>query len=49
MVAQIDEKQLAMVALPMHPAGKFRSLANIGFGELIAVVGTVGMHKCLVY
>jgi hypothetical protein len=44
MVAQVDEQQVAMVALSVHPAREFNSLADIGFGKLRAGVCSVGVH-----
>ena len=45
MVAQIDEQQLAMVALAVHPAGQTRRLPGIGEAERAAGMGAIGMHR----
>jgi len=44
MVAQIDKQQIAVVALAVHPAGEFHRLADVLRGELVAGMGSVGMH-----
>ena len=44
MIAQIDEQNAAMVALPVNPAGKPHCLANFGRRKLCASVGSVGVH-----
>ena len=45
MVAQIDEQQLAVIALPVHPAGKpSRAPASIE-AEGAASVGSIGVHQ----
>jgi hypothetical protein len=47
MIAQIDEQQLPVIALPMHPAGEFDGLANMEGAKRIAMMGAVGMHGFL--
>ena len=44
MVAQIDEQQIAVVALAMDPARELDPLADMGRAELSAIVGTIGVH-----
>ncbi len=44
MVAQIDEDQIAMIALAMDPAGEPDLLADIGQSERAASVRAVGVH-----
>ena len=44
MVAQIDEQELAVIALPMHPAREPRRLPRIGQAQRAARMCPVGMH-----
>ena len=44
MVAQVDEDQVAMIALAMDPAGEPDLLADIGQSERAASVRAVGVH-----
>jgi len=48
MVAQIDEQQLAVVALPMHPSRQTNSLADMFGSEQIAEVSTITVRHYLV-
>ena len=43
-IAQIDEQQLAVVALAVHPAREAHLLADLRGAKLAAVVGAIGMH-----
>ena len=43
-VAQIDEQQLPVIALAVHPAGQAHRLADLVGAQLAAVVGAIGMH-----
>ena len=43
-VAQIDEKQLAMIALAVNPTGQADHLPGIGQAQRAAIVTTIGMH-----
>ena len=45
MIAQIDKKELSMIALAMHPPGQPRRLAGIGQAQGSASVGSVGVHQ----
>ena len=45
MVAQVDEQQIAVVALAMHPPRQARRVASMVRPELAAGMGAVGMHK----
>jgi hypothetical protein len=44
MVPEIDEDQIAMIALAMDPAGEPGRMADIGQSERAAGVRAVGMH-----
>ncbi len=44
MVAQIDEQQIAMVALAMHPARQANLGPDVLGPELAAIVGAIGVH-----
>ena len=44
MVAQIDEEQLAVVALAMHPAGEPHPAPGIGEPKRAAGMGPINMH-----
>ena len=44
MVAQIDEDQPAMVAAAIDPARQPHGLADIGFAQLAAGMGAIGVH-----
>ena len=44
MVAQVDEDQPAMVAAAIDPARQAHGLADIGFAELAAGMGAIGVH-----
>ena len=43
-IAQVDEQQLAVVALAVHPAGQAHGQADLSRAQLAAVVGAIGMH-----
>ena len=43
-VAQVDEQQIAVVALAVDPAGEPHRAAGIGKAELAAVMGSIGVH-----
>ena len=45
MVAQVDEQQSTVVADAVAPAGQPDFLANVGFAERAAGVGTIAMHE----
>jgi hypothetical protein len=45
MVAQVDEQQVAVVALAMDPAGKPHPRADVGGAQLAASMGPVGVHN----
>jgi hypothetical protein len=45
MVAQIDEQEIAVVALAVDPAGKADGLADMVAAQLAARVGTIGVHE----
>lgn len=49
MVAQIQKRQLPMVAHPVHPAGEADFLARIRGAKFIASMRTVGVHGCNPY
>ena len=42
-IAQVDEDDAAMVAPRIHPAGERDGLVDVGFTELVAVMGAI--HK----
>jgi hypothetical protein len=44
MVAQVDEQQIAVVALAMHPAGQLHDLSDMVLAQLAACVGPVRVH-----
>jgi hypothetical protein len=44
MVAKVDEQQMAVIALAMHPPRKANRLADIVEAQLRAVVGAIGVH-----
>ena len=44
MVAQIDEQQLAVVALAVHPARQPGRAAGVGGAERAAGMGAIGVH-----
>ena len=44
MVAQIDEEQMPVVALSVHPARKADRLTDVAGAQLGAIVGTIGVH-----
>ena len=44
MIAQIDEQQLAVVALAVDPARQADGFANIGGAQRGAIMGAVGVH-----
>ena len=44
MIPQVDEQQMPMVALAMHPARKANGLADIAATQFGAVMGTIGVH-----
>ena len=43
-IAQIDEKDTAVIALVVHPARQTDGFANLFLGQGTAVVGTIGVH-----
>ena len=45
MVAQIDEQEIAVVALAVNPAGNADLGADILRPKLAAVVGSIGVHR----
>jgi hypothetical protein len=45
MVAQVDEDQVAMIALLVHPARYADGVADVAFAERGAVVGAIGVHS----
>jgi hypothetical protein len=46
MIAQIDKKQLPMIALAVHPPGQPRRLPRIAQAQGSASVGSVSVHQC---
>ncbi|MGI9452662.1 MAG: hypothetical protein ACR2QH_18770, partial [Geminicoccaceae bacterium] len=50
MITQIDEKQLAMIALSVHPAGEadhfvlILAVIDVGGAQAVAMMGAIGMH-----
>jgi hypothetical protein len=44
MVAQVDEKDAAMVALAVHPARKADSFTDMGSAQFCAFMGTISVH-----
>ena len=44
MVAQIDEQQLAVIALAVYPAGQPRGLPRIGEAQRAAGMAAIGVH-----
>jgi hypothetical protein len=44
MIAQIDEQQIAMVALAMDPTGKPRRRSGVLAAQLTAGMRSIGMH-----
>ena len=44
MVAKVDEQQMAVVALAMHPARQADGLTDVAGAQFGAVVGTIGVH-----
>ena len=45
MVAQIDEQELAVIALAVHPARQSGGDAGIREAERAAGMGTIGVHR----
>ena len=45
MVAQIDEQEIAVVALAVDPAGNADVRADILHPKLAAVMGPIGVHR----
>ena len=45
MVPQVDKKQMAVVALAMHPARQPNLFADIAEAKPVTAVGTVGVHR----
>jgi hypothetical protein len=45
MVAQIDKQELAVIALPVHPAGETRALARIAQAQRAASMGAISVHQ----
>ena len=43
-IAQVDEQQIAVIALAVDPAGEAHRAAGIGKAELAAVMGSIGVH-----
>ena len=46
-IAQIDEQQLAVVPLAVHPAGQPHALPDVRGVQLAAGVGAIGVHEGL--
>ena len=44
MIAQIDEDEIAMIALAMDPARDPDSLAGVARSDLATFMGAVGVH-----
>ena len=44
MVAQVDEQHAAMVADAVAPAGQADGFADMGFAEIAAGMGAIGVH-----
>ena len=44
MVAQVDEQEIAVVALAMRPAREANRLSVVGKPQLAAGVGAIGVH-----
>ena len=44
MVAQVDEQQMAVVALAVHPARQADGFADIACAKVGAAVGAIGVH-----
>ena len=44
MVAQVDEQQLAVIALAVDPAGQADGFADVAFAKVGAAVGAIGVH-----
>jgi hypothetical protein len=45
MVAQIDEQQIAMVALAMDPTGQASGRASVSLTQLATRVRSIEMHR----
>jgi hypothetical protein len=45
MVAQIDEQQLPMIALAVHPARQAHGLAGFGAAQGVASMRAIGVHE----
>jgi hypothetical protein len=43
-IAQVDEQQIAVIALAVDPAGEPHRRAGIGKAELAAVMGSISVH-----
>ena len=44
MIAQVDEKQVAVVALAMHPARQAYCFASVRWAKLAAIVRAEWVH-----
>jgi hypothetical protein len=44
-VAQVDEQQLAVIALAMNPARQADRLADVACAQRGAGMGTIGVHQ----
>lgn len=45
MVAQVDEEELAVITLAMHPPRQLDGQADVACAQRAAIVGTIGMHE----
>jgi len=45
MIAQIDEQQIAVIALAVNPAGQANLAADMFGAQFGTIVGTVRMHS----
>ena len=44
MIAQVDEDQVAMIALAVHPSGHAHLIADFGRGKSAASMSAIGVH-----
>ncbi len=49
MVTQIDEQQIAVIALTVDPTRQADGLADLRLAELGAVVGAIGVHITMTF
>ena len=49
MIAQIDEQQAAMIALPMNPAGEANGFSDVRSAQFRAIVRAIGVHEALLF